>query len=134
MKRSGFAPSTKYSSFARPTFKALSNKPLKQRKRIKARRKSIPASENAYYRRVAALPCAECGIEGWSQVAHSNRQQDGKGLGLKANYKATFPLCCTRPSEIGCHVRHDQCIGMTREEADERTVRYIADTQEKLGE
>lgn len=100
---------------------------------MKKRRKAVPASENAHYRLVASLPCAECGIEGWSQVAHSNRHQDGKGLGLKANYLATFPLCCVRPSEIGCHVKHDQCIGMTRDEADERTVRYIAETHKKLG-
>lgn len=107
--------------------------PFTRHKAMKHRRKSVPASENAHYRLVASLPCAECGIEGWSQVAHSNRHQDGKGLGLKANYLATFPLCCVRPSEIGCHVKHDQCIGMTREEADERTVRYIADTHSKLG-
>jgi hypothetical protein len=99
---------------------------------IKVKRKHVPVAELAHYKRIAALPCAECGIEGYSQAAHSNRQQDGKGLGIKADYRATFPLCCTRPGEIGCHVRHDNCIGMTREEADERTVRYIADTARRL--
>jgi hypothetical protein len=125
--------SKKFASACRNAPAPLSEKPQKLRKPMKRRRKSVPAHENAHYRRVAALPCAECGIEGWSQVAHSNRRQDGKGLGIKAHYLATFPLCCTRPSEIGCHVRHDQCIGMTREEADERTERYIAETHRKLG-
>jgi len=102
-------------------------------KRMKSRRKSVPARETAHYKRVAALPCAECGIHGYSQAAHSNRHQDGKGLGMKADYLATFPLCCTRPGEVGCHVRHDQLIGMSRDEADERTVRYIAETKQALG-
>lgn len=66
-------------------------------------------------------------------MAHSNRHQDGKGFGLKAHYMATFPLCCTRPGVLGCHYEHDQCIGMTRAEADRRTVLYIASTQKKLG-
>jgi hypothetical protein len=100
---------------------------------MKRSRKSVPAHEKAHYKRVAALPCAECGIHGYSQCAHSNRAEDGKGLGIKAHYLATFPLCCARPGEIGCHVRHDQCIGMTREEADARTALYIADTHRKLG-
>ena len=73
---------------------------------------------------------------GWyrySQAAHSNRYQDGKGAGFKAHYLATFPLCCSRPGILGCHVEHDQCIGMTRAEADVRTKLYIADTRQKLG-
>jgi hypothetical protein len=105
----------------------------KNSKRTKARPKSVPAVERAYYKRVAALPCARCGVEGFSQAAHSNRYQDGKGAGLKAHYLATFPLCCTRPGIPGCHFEHDQCIGGDREEMDRRTVDYIADTHRKLG-
>lgn len=135
MKRSGFKPTTQpgilRTAKPQPSKPSFANKP---RKAMKSRRKSIPAHELAYYRRVAALPCANCGIWGYSQAAHSNRYQDGKGRGIKADYRATFPLCCTRPGEIGCHVRHDQCIGMTREEADERTERYIAETQKKLAQ
>lgn len=104
----------------------------KLRKPMKRSRKAIPAHELAHYKAVASLPCACCGIIGYSQAAHSNRHQDGKGLGLKANYLATFPLCCTRPGIVGCHVAHDQLIGMTREEADARTEIYIADTLAKL--
>jgi hypothetical protein len=108
----------------------LSKKPAK---RMAAKRKARPAAETAHFKRVALLPCARCSIEGYSQAAHSNRYQDGKGAGIKAHYLATFPLCCTRPGVVGCHVEHDQCIGMTRDEADARTEIYIADTQRKLG-
>ena len=101
------------------------NEKLKQKKR--------PAAEIVHFRRVSMLPCACCGVTGHSQAAHSNRYQDGKGAGIKAHFLATFPLCCTRPGIPGCHVEHDQCIGMTRDEADARTEIYIANTQRKLG-
>jgi hypothetical protein len=107
---------------------------LRQRaKSRKPKQKKRPGAETAHFRRVALLPCACCGIAGYSQTAHSNRHQDGKGAGIKAHYLATFPLCCSRPGIRGCHVEHDQCIGMTRDEADARTTRYIAATQRQLG-
>jgi hypothetical protein len=107
---------------------------LKQRaKSRKLKQKKRPTAETAHFRRVVMLPCACCGIAGYSQAAHSNRYQDGKGASLKAHYLATFPLCCSRPGIPGCHVNHDQCIGMTREEADARTLIYIAETHRKLG-
>jgi hypothetical protein len=110
-----------------------SYKLLKQRaKSRKPKQKKRPTAETVHFRRVAMLPCACCGIAGYSQAAHSNRYQDGKGAGLKAHYLATFPFCCSRPGILGCHVEHDQCIGMTREAADARTKLYIADTQQKL--
>lgn len=67
-----------------------------------------------------------------SQAAHSNLIRHGKGRGLKANDAATFPLCCTRIGDVGCHVRHDQLIGMSRDEADRRTDSYIQQTILKL--
>lgn len=102
------------------------------RSRKKKQKKGLPA-ETAHLKRVAMLPCACCGISGYSQAAHSNRYQDGKGARLKAHYLATFPLCCARPGIRGCHIEHDQCIGMTREEADARTAVYIAITHHRLG-
>ena len=108
----------------------LLKQPLQSRK---PKQKKRPTAETEHFRRVAMLPCACCGIIGYSQAAHSNRYQDGKGAGIKAHYLATFPLCCSRRGILGCHVEHDQCIGMTREEADVRTLIYISDTQQKLG-
>lgn len=58
-----------------------------------------------YLRLVAAFPCANCGIDGFSQAAHPNT---GKGMGLKADDNLCFPLCATRPGEPGCHARFDQ--------------------------
>lgn len=102
-------------------------------KPMSRKRKSVPAHELAHFRKVAALPCAECFVELYSQCAHSNRSQDGKGARLKANYLATFPLCCARPGVIGCHQTHDLLIGITKEEADARTDRYIEWTHKQLG-
>lgn len=85
-------------------------------------------------RNVASLPCAECGIEGYSQCAHANGYEYGKGRGMKSSDLATFPLCCTRIGEVGCHVRHDQLIGMTKDEAREREHRYILTTLSQLFE
>lgn len=62
---------------------------------------------------VASLPCARCGIVGFSQAAHANA---GKGLGLKTSDALTFPLCCSRPGVVGCHVLHDQGGIYTRQE------------------
>src|SRR5690606_21011660 len=62
---------------------------------------------------VAALPCAKCGIVGFSQAAHVNFN---KGGALKVCDSLTFPLCCSRPGVVGCHVLHDQGGIYTRQE------------------
>lgn len=58
-----------------------------------------------YRRAVASLPCAACGIYGYSQHAHGN---EGKGMGLKTDDRTGVPLCCARPGEEGCHTKFDQ--------------------------
>lgn len=83
-------------------------------------------------RNVASLPCAECFIEGYSQAAHPNNSEFGKGYSIKSDDLMTFPLCTTRIGEVGCHVRHDQYIGMTNEEAKEREIKYILWTLRQL--
>ena len=67
--------------------------------------KDAPVRSEAYRRAVASLPCAYCGIEGYSQHAHEN---DGKGARLKVDDRRAMPLCCTRPGIEGCHVAFDQ--------------------------
>ena len=67
--------------------------------------KDNPLSSEPYRRLVAALPCAHCGIEGYSQHAHENQ---GKGKGIKLDDRRAMPLCCTRPGIEGCHVAFDQ--------------------------
>ena len=58
-----------------------------------------------YRRLVASMPCAWCGVVGYSQHAHENR---GKGMGLKVDDRRAFPLCCARPDVEGCHAAFDQ--------------------------
>ena len=67
--------------------------------------KDNPQRSEEYRRLVAALPCANCGIFGYSQHAHEN---DGKGKGLKVDDRRGMPLCCARPGVEGCHVAFDQ--------------------------
>ena len=66
--------------------------------------KDSPLRSEPYRRLVAALPCAHCGIEGYSQHAHEN---DGKGKGMKVDDRRAMPLCCTRPGIEGCHAAFD---------------------------
>ena len=70
-----------------------------------ALKKDAPARSEAYRRIVAAMPCAACGIAGYSQHAHAN---EGKGMGIKTDDRAGFPLCAPRPGIEGCHARFDQ--------------------------
>lgn len=67
--------------------------------------KECAADSEPYRRAVASLPCAACGIYGYSQHAHGN---EGKGLGIKTDDRTGAPLCCARPGEEGCHAKFDQ--------------------------
>lgn len=58
---------------------------------------------------VASLPCQRCGQHG-VQVAHSNSQADGKGMGLKAWPWKVAALC---PS---CHVEIDSGSSLSKQE------------------
>jgi hypothetical protein len=85
-----------------------------------------PWFECELYRRfVVSFACFACGIQGWSQCAHSNQSRHGKGALRKACDRFTFPLCATRPGHHGCHVAHDLCLDMTKEERDAIEDRYI---------
>ncbi len=90
-------------------------------------RPAIPKGERIedepYRRWTATLPCFKCGIHGYSQAAHPNQ---GRGKGQKASDRDVFPLCCTRPLIVGCHVEHDQLIGMTLDERRAAELDYIA--------
>lgn len=67
--------------------------------------KDAPVRSERFRRAVASLPCAHCGIAGYSQHAHEN---DGKGKAQKLDDRRAMPLCCTRPGIEGCHVAFDQ--------------------------
>ena len=87
-----------------------------------------------YRRWVASLPCASCGIEGYSQAAHSNQAKHGKGRSIKASDEFMFPLCCAHGRHQGCHSMHDLRIGLTKAESDAFEDDAIAKTWAKAGE
>lgn len=82
-----------------------------------------------YRRAVALLPCVNCGIDGYSQAAHANGLEYGKGMGMKASDDAIFPLCADRPGIVGCHTLFDQGAMFTKEERREVTPRWISWTR-----
>ena len=85
-----------------------------------------------YRRAVASLPCACCGIEGYSQAAHANGIEYGKGTGIKADDSACFPLCSDRPGVRGCHSLFDQGAMFDKAERREVTERWISWTKAAL--
>ena len=54
-----------------------------------------------------------CGREGMTQAAHTNRLQDGKGMGLKAPDTCLMALCTT------CHRELDQGGKLSKAERQE---------------
>lgn len=82
--------------------------------------------DESYRRFVASLPCFECGVASLSQAAHSNQGGAGKGMAIKASDAFLFPLCADQPLRLGCHSKHDRCIGMTNDERQAREASYLA--------
>lgn len=78
-----------------------------------------------YRRLVAALPCINCGISGYSQAAHV----PPVGKQIKQSDLDTFPLCCTRQQEIGCHVRFDNYKLFPRAKAVTQGAKWAAATR-----
>lgn len=77
-------------------------------KRVNASRKAAEFARTyhseARVRFVKALPCAACGVTGFSENAHV--VNDGsKGAGRKSGYRGIAPLCGPRPASklLGCH-------------------------------
>ncbi len=68
-----------------------------------------PSDQKKLFAAVATLPCQRCGKHG-VQVAHSNSQADGKGMGLKAWPWKVAALC---PE---CHTEIDSGKNMGKQE------------------
>ena len=87
------------------------------------------AVRNEEYRRlVAALPCAHCGIVGFSQAAHP----PPTGKGIKEDDRECFPLCCTRPLVTGCHVEFDQYRLIPGDQMREQAARWGSQTRKSI--
>lgn len=92
--------------------------------------KAVIVRDKAYLRRVASLPCIECGLEGFSQAAHV--PPDGKGI-KQSDYE-TFPLCCDRPGVVGHHTEYDRYkLIPNSQEARQRGRKWAFLTRERLG-
>ncbi|WP_440111748.1 hypothetical protein [Acidovorax sp. BL-A-41-H1] len=91
--------------------------------------KTAPVRSEALRRAVASLPCAICGVYGYSQAAHGS---EGKGAGIKACDLTLFPACCDRPGVRGCHGRIDQGALFTKAVRRELEPVWAADTRRKL--
>lgn len=68
-----------------------------------------PSDQKKLWGYVAELPCQRCGAHG-VQVAHSNSQADGKGMGLKAWPWKVAALC------PACHTEIDSGKSMSKTE------------------
>ena len=91
--------------------------------------KSAPVRSEAYRRAVASLPCAICGMPGYSQAAHANT---GKGMGMKACDMTCFPACGPRVGSHGCHAALDQGALFSKAVRRELEPVWAADTRRKL--
>lgn len=91
--------------------------------------KTAPVRSEALRRAVASLPCAICGMYGYSQAAHGSA---GKGAGIKACDLTLFPACCDRPGVRGCHGQIDQGALFTKAVRRELEPVWAADTRRKL--
>lgn len=91
--------------------------------------KATPVRSEAYRRAVTTLPCAICGVPGYSQAAHANQ---GKGMGMKACDLTCFPACGPRPGFQGCHAALDQGALFTKAVRRELEPVWAADTQRSL--
>lgn len=88
-----------------------------------------PYRNEAYRRKVAALPCVNCGIEGFSQCAHANGHLFGKAGARKADDRHTFPLCSTRPGVVGCHDLFDAYKLIPADELESTVRRWLSWTR-----
>ena len=91
--------------------------------------KDAPVRSEAYRRAVASLPCAICGVPGYSQAAHANQ---GKGMGMKACDLTCFPACGPRPGFQGCHAALDQGALFPKAVRREMEPVWAADTRRKI--
>jgi hypothetical protein len=79
-----------------------------------------------YKRLVRQLPCAHCGIEGYTQFCHSD---EGKGMGIKTDCRRGWPGCGPHGDSAGCHHLVGSTGTFTREERRELEDRYAAQTR-----
>lgn len=103
-------------------------KPPKEKKpRCRLPAKNVPRKRErlisdfggaAYNDLLKSLPCALCGIEGFTVAAHLKT----RGSGGKADVQV--PMCCTRGTTEGCHEKYDRRVPEIR--AYEERLKWLA--------
>ena len=63
-----------------------------------------------HLKNVASLACQHCGIEGYTQAAHSNQLKHGKAKAMKSSDEFTAALC------LKCHYELDQGKNLSKDE------------------
>jgi hypothetical protein len=101
---------------------------------VAAMPKENAVRSESYRRLVAALPCMQCGIHGYSQAAHPNA---GKGMAIKADDRLCFPLCTVHPNAAGqlvegCHALFDQHAMFTKYTRQVIEEAMASDTRKKI--
>jgi hypothetical protein len=86
--------------------------------------------DKTYLRWVASLPCAHCGIVGYSQAAHSDQ---GKGMGIKSGDDTCYPACGPHYQRglvvSGCHWEIGTSGHLSKEERRELEAKYAEQTR-----
>jgi hypothetical protein len=82
-----------------------------------------------YKRLVRQLPCAHCGIEGYTQFCHSD---EGKGIGIKTDCRRGWPGCGPHGASPGCHYLIGSTGTFTREERRALEDRYAAGARARI--
>lgn len=62
--------------------------------------KAEPLQHQGYMAAVRKLPCASCGIVGFTQFCHAD---EGKGTGIKSDCRLGWPGCGPHDGVPGCH-------------------------------
>lgn len=89
--------------------------------------KEAPVRHEGYRRLTAMLPCAHCGVVGYSQAAHADF---GKGAHIKSDDRTCYPACADRPGVVGCHSMIGASGSMSREQRRSLEAQYARDTRE----
>lgn len=118
-----------HNSTLKPSTKPMKRSPMKRRAPKAKPGKSNVLRSIEHRQNVASLPCAKCGIVGFSQAAHPNFN---KGMGIKNCDSLAFPLCSDRPGVRGHHSLHDQGALYTKEERPIREWEHTDATRAQL--
>lgn len=78
---------------------------------------------------VRKLPCARCGVIGFSQFCHSD---EGKGMGIKTDCRRGWPGCGPHGDTMGCHYLLGSTGTLSRDERRRLEDEYAAKARAEI--